>query len=58
MEKETALNVLTQICEASNQKGILNLADAVNAVNALQSIRDLIDDDIEKDKIIEKLKNK
>lgn len=58
MEKETALQVLTQICEASNKAGILNLADAVNAVNALQSIRNLIDDDLEKDKIIEKLKAK
>lgn len=58
MEKETALQVLTQICEASNQKGILNLADAVNAVNALQTFRNLIDDDLEKDKIIEKLKTK
>lgn len=48
MEKEIALKVLTQICEASNKAGILNLADAVNAVNALQSIRELIDDNSEK----------
>ena len=58
MEKKTALQVLTQICEASSKAGILNLADAVNAVNALQTFRNLIDDDLEKDKIIEEFKAK
>lgn len=58
MDNETALNTLTQVCEASNKAGVLNLADAVNTFEALKAIKKLIGDSEAKDRIIEELNAK